>query len=76
MSRIPLTITIDSELFYKVKTGKGQTSERVNDLIQKGLLYEAEQSGMSDKDRMNSTIKYLIDYYNRILKNTLDKSII
>lgn len=58
MTKISKTIYIENELLKEI--GEGKFTDRINDLIQKGLLYEKN----GDKITLRSSIEYLVNYYN------------
>jgi hypothetical protein len=59
MEKIAKTIYIKKDLIEEI--GEGNFSERVNDLIVKGLVYEKN----GDKATFRSSVEYLLQYYNK-----------
>ena len=59
MSKVAKTIYVEKELIKKI--GEGIFTERVNDLIIKGLEYE--RSG--ERINMRKVIEYLLAKYNK-----------
>ena len=58
MSKVAKTIYVEKDLIKKI--GEGVFTERVNDLIIKGLEYERN----GEKINMRKVIEYLLDRYN------------